>query len=179
MTNQTAADTREHLRLLALSLATGSALVEPSAFDAAIDAHRAAVLREAADAVFALDYDVMVGEEGDENMGSMREAWDVGTIHATQLLRRMADETQPAEHQPHRGDRFEAWLKEQRDACFGHATTWGAVDGLLDRYRLHADTRTPLGQHVCEGQVVGDCECLEQSAARARQDGAQPPPPSV
>jgi hypothetical protein len=57
---------------------------------------RTAVLREAADAVFALDYDVMVGEEGDENMGSMREAWDVGTIHATQLLRRMADEAQPA-----------------------------------------------------------------------------------
>lgn len=57
---------------------------------------RAAVLREAADAVFALDYDVMVGEEGDENLGSMREAWDVGTIHATQLLRRMADEEQPA-----------------------------------------------------------------------------------
>ena len=53
----------------------------------------AAVLREAADAVFALEYDVMVGEEGDENMGSMREAWDVGTIHASQLLRRMADET--------------------------------------------------------------------------------------
>jgi len=89
------------------------------------------------------------------------------------LMRRMADETQPAEHQPRRGDRFEAWLKEQRDACFGHATTWGAVDGLLDRYRLHADTRTPLGQHVCEGQVVGDCECLEQPTAGARQDGAQ------
>src|SRR5690606_15491233 len=56
---------------------------------------RAAVLREAADAVFALEYDVMVGEEGDENLGSMREAWDVGTIHASQLLRRMADQAQP------------------------------------------------------------------------------------
>lgn len=55
---------------------------------------RAAILREAADAVFALDYDVMVGEEGDENLGSMREAWDLGTIHAEKLLRRLADEAQ-------------------------------------------------------------------------------------
>lgn len=23
------------------------------------------------------------------------------------------------------------------------------------------DTGTPLGEHVCEGRVVGDCECLE------------------
>ena len=57
-------------------------------------ADRAAVLREAADAVFALDYDAMVGEEGDENLGSMREAWDLGTVHATLLLRRLADEAQ-------------------------------------------------------------------------------------
>src|SRR5690606_40999647 len=69
-------------------------LAEPAAaLPAPVD--RAAVLREAADAVFALEYDVMVGEEGDENLGSMREAWDVGTIHASQLLRRMADQAQP------------------------------------------------------------------------------------
>lgn len=55
-------------------------------------ADRAAVLNEGADEVFALDYDEMVGEEGDENLGSMREAWDLGTIHATELLRRLADE---------------------------------------------------------------------------------------
>lgn len=60
---------------------------------------RAAVLREAADAVFAMDYDELVGEEGDENLGSMREAWDLGTIHATELLRRVAAEEQPAETQ--------------------------------------------------------------------------------
>ena len=78
-----------------------------------------------------------------------------------------------AAEQPRRGDAFEAWLKAQRDACFGHASSWAAVDGLLDQYRLHADTSTPLGEHVCEGQVVGDCECLEQPAAGAWQDGAQ------
>jgi hypothetical protein len=53
-----------------------------------------AALRDAADAVFALDYDEMVSEQDDENLGSMREAWDLGTIHATELLRRLADETQ-------------------------------------------------------------------------------------
>ena len=58
-------------------------------------ADRAAILTEAADAVFALDYDVMVGEEGDENLGSMREAWDLGTIHAEKLLRRLAAEAPP------------------------------------------------------------------------------------
>lgn len=55
-------------------------------------AERAAVLTEAADAVFALDYDEMVSEEEYEDLGSMREAWDLGTIHAYQLLRRMAAE---------------------------------------------------------------------------------------
>ncbi|MDX2986413.1 ParB N-terminal domain-containing protein [Streptomyces caniscabiei] len=58
-----------------------------------LDEYRAKILTEAADAVFALDYDVMVGEEGDENIGSMREAWDLGTIHADKLLRRLAVES--------------------------------------------------------------------------------------
>ncbi|WP_432185442.1 hypothetical protein [Streptomyces tendae] len=89
------------------------------------------------------------------------------------VLRRVADETAATETQARRGDQFEAWLKTQRDACFGHASSWAAVDGLLDQYRLHADTGTPLGEHVCEARVVGDCECLELPAAGARQDGAQ------
>ncbi|MFF8482366.1 hypothetical protein [Streptomyces antibioticus] len=81
-----------------------------------------------------------------------------------------AAEAQPAapetpaagqEAHPQRGDQFEAWLKSQRDLCFGHAGPWGTVDGLLDQYRLHADTGTPLDEHVCEGRVVGDCGCLE------------------
>ena len=78
-------------------------------------------------------------------------------------------------HQPRRGDQFEAWLKQQRDdhrdADRGQ---WTVLDDLLDRYRLYADTGTPLGEHVCEARVVGDCECLEHPAAGARQDGAQP-----
>jgi hypothetical protein len=79
-----------------------------------------------------------------------------------------ASPEQPA--QLRRGDQFESWLKTQRDL---HRDTgygvWTTLDNLLDQYRLHADTGTPLSEHVCEGRAVGDCECLEQPAA-----GAQP-----
>ncbi|MBX9392238.1 hypothetical protein K4749_01155 [Streptomyces sp. TRM72054] len=91
----------------------------------------------------------------------------------------LADEAQQQETpsmRPRRGDQFEAWLKEFRDACAGQTDEWHAFDAALDRYRLHADTGTPLGEHVCEGQAVGDCECLEQPAAGARQDRAQNEP---
>ncbi|RAG81955.1 hypothetical protein DN069_29995 [Streptacidiphilus pinicola] len=52
---------------------------------------------------------------------------------------------------PRRGDYLEGWLKQQRDACSGHTATYNAVDGLLDDYRLHAGTGTPLDQHCGEG----------------------------
>lgn len=65
--------------------------------------------------------------------------------------------------QPRRGDAFEQWLKTQRDAY--EQTTgreWRALDEVLDTYRLHADTHTPLDEHVCYAQAVGDCDCLEK-----------------
>jgi hypothetical protein len=65
---------------------------------------------------------------------------------------------------PARGDHVEQWLKAQRDRFqdrYGRAPAWYTVDAVLDQYRLHADTRTPLDQHVCEGRAVGDCACLE------------------
>jgi hypothetical protein len=67
---------------------------------------------------------------------------------------------------PARGDDFEAWLRAQRDEHRDddHGR-WSAYDDLLDRYRLHADTHTPLGEHVCEGRVAGDCQCLEVADA--------------
>jgi hypothetical protein len=63
--------------------------------------------------------------------------------------------------EPRRGDGFEQWLKTQRDAAADYPEAYQTADGLLDLYRLHADTRTPLTEHVCEGRVAGDCECLE------------------
>lgn len=65
---------------------------------------------------------------------------------------------------PARGDAVEAWLRAQRDRYedkYGRLPAWYAVDRVLDAYRLHADTGTPLGEHLCEGRVAGDCECLE------------------
>ncbi|MFD6240595.1 hypothetical protein ACFWFV_13890 [Streptomyces diastaticus] len=66
------ADARDRLRGMALSLATGNALVEPSAFDAALSRLQAAVLRDAADRLDRL---------------GLRDL-------ATQELRRMADEAE-------------------------------------------------------------------------------------
>jgi hypothetical protein len=78
------------------------------------------------------------------------------------LLRRLLGTTQPP--QPARGDAFEAWLKAARDVHsdrYGVTPAWFVLDDLLDSYRLHADTGTPLTEHVCDGRVIGDCECME------------------
>lgn len=55
---------------------------------------------------------------------------------------------------PHRARRdsdVETWIKAAREV---HPTyeVWHAFDELLDDYRLHADTGTPLTEHACEGQ---------------------------
>ncbi|MFJ2961214.1 hypothetical protein ACIPIC_02755 [Streptomyces collinus] len=47
MTDQTADEAREHLRAMAFDLATSGGLVEPRAFDAALDAYRDALLAAA------------------------------------------------------------------------------------------------------------------------------------
>lgn len=60
-------------------------------------------------------------------------------------------------HLPRRGDDVEKWLKAKRDT-YAHrrfepsqAMIYDALDGLLDDYRLHCDTGTPLLEHACEG----------------------------
>lgn len=124
---------------------------------------RGAVLREAADRLdaAAAQQDSLSSSDYDQEAYAARQLREQAAG-----LRRMADEAQPAGHQPRRGDAFEAWLKAQRDDYASDRandhTMYDALDDLLDLYRLHADTGTPLGEHVCEGQVVGDCECLEQ-----------------
>jgi hypothetical protein len=71
-------------------------------------------------------------------------------------------------HRPQRGDAVEAWLKQQRDQYGWHgtndATRWNTLDRLLDDYRLHADTGTPLDQHACENGNVDDCHGCYQAA---------------
>jgi hypothetical protein len=55
-------------------------------------------------------------------------------------------------HMPRRGDAVEQWLKGRRDE-FSEAvdTQWDTIDDLLNDYRLHAATRTPLDQAVSYG----------------------------
>jgi hypothetical protein len=65
---------------------------------------------------------------------------------------------------PARGDAVEGWLRarrdEHQDTC-GRTPEWYALDDALTLYRLHADTRTPLHEHLCDGRVAGNCDCLE------------------
>jgi hypothetical protein len=130
---------------------------------------RATVLREAADR-----YEGILAKA---NTGQDPRYW-TAVRDITLGLRRMADEAQqpePAvgarqpdtETRPARGDQFEAWLKAQRDLCEGHASTWNVVDGLLDQYRLHADTGTPLDQHACDGP---HCDCPPSAGGSGAAD---------
>jgi len=72
------------------------------------------------------------------------------------------------EPRPRRGDQVEQWLKAQRDEYESEASEqWKALNEALDTYRLHADTGTPLDQHVCEGGNVDDCAgCYDRAAQR-------------
>lgn len=52
-------------------------------------------------------------------------------------------------HQPKRGDEVEAWIKSKRDDWEDASElVYGALDDLLDEYRLHADTGIPLTEEV-------------------------------
>lgn len=78
-----------------------------------------------------------------------------------------ADRLDDAPALPRRGDAVEAWLKACRDDhSRDHDTQWDVIDQLLDTYRLHADTGTPLDEHVCEGGTVDDCaSCYDAKEA--------------
>lgn len=70
--------------------------------------------------------------------------------------RRLANEATAAklavQHQSSRGSDVEAWIKRYRETCCdaeGHRYgSWYVVDNLLDDYREHADTGTPLADEV-------------------------------
>lgn len=62
------------------------------------------------------------------------------------------DRFQVKPFEPRRGDVVEAWIKRARDdfqkeAAPG-ATAWHVLDDLLNDYREHADTGTPLSENV-------------------------------
>jgi hypothetical protein len=56
------------------------------------------------------------------------------------------------EHRAMRGDNVDAWLKRHRETYRGAdgalTGAWYVIDALLDDYRDHADTGTPLTEPV-------------------------------
>jgi hypothetical protein len=155
-----------------------------------LDPERAGVLREdlaGPDGAAVVDRAAVLRELADRADPANEASWfgDFGHLvgewirkQADYEERRLAGEARDEREAPHpetaftprRGDSVEAWLRDWRDQ-FGHkGPTWVELDNVLDDYRLHADTGTPLGEHVCEGRAVGDCDCLELPEAA---EGAQ------
>lgn len=62
-------------------------------------------------------------------------------------------DTIESRHKPRRGSDVAAWLKEWRDHSMFSTDdqSRSVIDSLLDDYRLHADTVTPLDQVVVDG----------------------------
>jgi hypothetical protein len=58
---------------------------------------------------------------------------------------------------PRRGDHVDLWLQALRGEHVHDPVAFDILDNALDEYRLHADTRTPLHEHVCEGGNPDDC----------------------
>jgi hypothetical protein len=54
---------------------------------------------------------------------------------------------------PQRNDEVAEWLKRKRDDFEPHSLIHMTIDQLLDDYRLHADTGTPLEFNVDDGGV--------------------------
>jgi hypothetical protein len=68
---------------------------------------------------------------------------------------------------PQGGDQFEQWLKTQRDEYESESSEqWKALNEVLDTYRLHADTGTPLNQHVCQACGLEDCAGCHEEGQR-------------
>lgn len=61
----------------------------------------------------------------------------------------------PTHHQPHRDDAVARWLKAKRDKAGAaqHEYAYHIIDWLLDDYREHADTGTPLDATVERGKM--------------------------
>lgn len=56
-------------------------------------------------------------------------------------------------HEPKRGDDVERWLKAWRDSLGLFDDRAQEIDLMLDDYREHADTGTPLGAEIERGRM--------------------------
>ena len=150
-----------HLRHLLETPADEAAVLPPPADQVAVPAELKAIVDRAA------------GRDHGADGAVMACLAEVLAVHRAMLrgetptADRAAEAPEPATR-ARRGDAFEQWLKAQRDKYDRtdqreeSSEFWHEFDRALDEYRLHADTGTPLSEHVCEGRTVGDCEHLEQ-----------------
>lgn len=86
-----------------------------------------------------------------------REVVATGQAYATREAHTGKPRT-PMGELPSRDDVVAAWLKQERDQALelGYESRAAVIDELLDDYRLHADTGTPLLQHACDGPHCAD-----------------------
>lgn len=77
-------------------------------------------------------------------------------------------------HQAQRGDEVAAWLKKHRDGYSKPQVGWFVLDELLEDYRLHADTGTPLGEHACDSPWC----CAGEPLAQVGREAGPPAEPT-
>jgi hypothetical protein len=64
------------------------------------------------------------------------------------MARDQALNPRAASHESRRGSDVEAWIKRHRELYGRTDDKWHAIDYMLDDYRDHADTGTPLDREV-------------------------------
>jgi hypothetical protein len=116
-----------------------------------------------------LDYWETVGLSSDPAALDEREA---ARLIRAELARLRAASAAP-ETSPARNSDVEAWLKQARDFNDFDTLRYLIIDELLDDYRLHADTGTPLSEHACDGPTC--CSYLLEAREAIAARSATPP----
>lgn len=89
--------------------------------------------------------------------GSATQPASSGIVMGTVTGRSVASSTALGSPLPRRDDHIATWIKATRDRLAAnpaeedHPSGWYVLDELLEDWRLHADTGTPIDQHACEG----------------------------
>lgn len=82
---------------------------------------------------------------------------------AEEVERRCGPSQSMTAHQPRRDSDVAAWLRahrERHDYSAGNGfNAWSAIDEVLDDYRLHSDTGTPLTEPSGTGVPDETCGC--------------------
>lgn len=143
-------------RMMAASVPVQIVTAPPQTYAAAPAVDRAAVLREAADALGRMDYDA---DSNDYGYDTYRDAWNGGVMDGADLLRRLADEAQqqPAAH-----------VYLSTGCLHGQHGYCSNVDGI-------AGLKKPAQCKFCAAPCVCPCHHKTQQQSAAA-DGEEPQP---